>query len=304
MIRDVLHLAAGAQGDVVMATQRAGMFEGLRTLRWDGEEWHAVDPEISDGDLLEGMSANGRALLISRSAGGSAFPRQFRWDEVNGRQELARGGYSSAIATMLGDNSGPLVGRVSAAPGSAAADQMAVVWTDPRQPPQRPPGPLMDPDNPGSLRWILVSPSACSSDCGIIFGDDAVAGDDATQFRAEPWYLLADGRSAFLGQVNAGSQTRYAIRGGAQDGSLVAGRISLPRASAFAAGTVDGFIWTPLTGMSALGTFLQDGGLPVDDWVSGEIRIVSPNGLRMVVRFQTGEPRHGLGLLTLVPRGD
>ncbi|MBX3725779.1 MAG: hypothetical protein KF823_07660 [Xanthomonadales bacterium] len=299
-------LAGGHDSGRLMASYRVSQFGGYRTAVWDGQEWRAiVEPQLGIGDVIDVMSADGRGLLFSLSSPvpGGTRPRA-RWQADTGIQEINPGAYLVHSVHLLGDDSGPLVGRITVLPGGGVGDQATVVWTDPTQPPLRPPGPLMDPAAPGGLRWVLVRPSACSADCRIIFGDDALAGDDASRFRAEPWYLLADGRSGFLGQINHGQQTRYAIARGAHDGSLVAGVITQPGGGAFADGTEDGFIWTSLTGLSALGTVLQEGGVPVDDWISARVQVVSPNGLRMLVIFRASMLETRLGILTLVPRVD
>ncbi|MBX3725778.1 MAG: hypothetical protein KF823_07655 [Xanthomonadales bacterium] len=303
-IVDVRSLFVADGGGIVLATHVPERFAPYQRGRWDGQEWQTqTEPELGPFDFINAVSADGRGFLLTPSRQSPNDPwRRVRWQATTGFEDISFGPYTSPTPTLLGNASGPMVGRVAALPGSGAADQMAVIWVDPRQPPQRPPGPPMNLEDPASPRWILVAPSVCSADCGIVFGDAAVAGDDASRFRAEPWYLLVEGRSAFLGQVNAGVETRYTIRGSAQDGSLVAGRIAQPSASAFSTTTTDGFVWTPLTGISALSTVLQDAGMPVDEWAWAEVRSVSPNGLRMLMYVRTDGSGFARGMLTLVPR--
>ncbi|MBX3725780.1 MAG: hypothetical protein KF823_07665 [Xanthomonadales bacterium] len=287
-----------AQGGELVGYRGSISGSSVETVRWSGETWQGIDPVHGPGHAPEAMSADGQNLVLRRFAAGQSVG-QYRWTRGSAPVELPRGPYAATRAFLVGDGDGPAVGIVTDA-SAGGASSMAIIWNEPGQPPHRPSGPPMQPGNPASPRWVLVRPGACSSDCRIVFGGEAAAGDDASWLRAEPWYLLADGRSAFLGAVPVPAsqqpRSRYFLRGAAADGSLLSGWESSAAAGPFA-DRYDGFIWTQLTGMASLSAVLEEVGVPVADWGSARVHLVSPSGLRMMVVGGAGRY-----LLTLVPR--
>lgn len=311
-------LWVAAQGELLVSTWAAS--DGSTVpVRWSGDAWSPIDPGLGEQARVTGVSSDGEVVLLQSRPESPGTELAWRWRADTGALELPMQEHSSQRVTALfaGIDDGPVIGLVDPVrPPGASTTRRALLWTGPMQSPETLWGPPVFAGQPWP--WMLLEPAACAGDCSVVFGNATMwTQPSPPALNAEPWYRLADGRSALLGRLpDEDPRVAYAINGASLDGSIVAGRARVPYSFSFGAEGLagqddwawDGFVWTQHIGMVSLRALLDGAGLALDGWRDAEVAAVSPNGLRLLIsgnRQGPGAPgvmTQGLAVLTLVPR--
>lgn len=263
---------------------------------WEDDDWRPLIDGAESPMRIGGVSADGGLVVGNHLTATGQFAMPWIRDAGQGVVELpVSAGMGLQVPLFASSDSSRLFGTLALPrPDVASSAAYLISW-----PEQGGPSVVVASDG-----WRLAAPGACADDCGVLFG--AVASRPPPIFappdvRHEPWYWRTDGRSGVLGTFSARPGARYIVSGASDDGNTVVGAGGSFLSFSTGAGAldhktdqadvlrVDGFIWMPDVGMTAVSELLSDTGLSWSPLENLYASAISPDGRRIFLQGQLPE---------------
>lgn len=239
----------------------------------------------------------GRGVTVAGGAPTADQIDTWIWDRGVGYSTLPRvGGRDAAFPVCLSDDGRTVGGFVLATPPGLTGRRGAVVWID-----------RADPISLRDSSSLELSVVTLCTPGGLIFGADQTVPQGAHPNARQAWWWKSPELNGYLGDMSDAVSSGpfvYQVMDAAGEGNLVVGFYLTrpPRAS-------DGFLWTPITGMTAVSALLEELSL-VQPWadspnLSVYARAVNSSGSRVLleVTYNQGQTLQTRGaILTFSPK--
>lgn len=268
-------------GRRIVATRNLGLPRSEVVVHQDGSGWQLLSGRLGLGlEIAYGVSGDRNYVLGEGRYDTQIANSPWLWSEPFGQRLLPVSSSIPGGTPLEASNDGSTVIGVTLRQQGVLPRTAAIRWHQ-----NQPPEILRD-----STGVELSIPSACSSDCSIIFGSDQSLVDETHPNARQGWFWKSPSESAYLGLPNdivVSSYQPITVTDTSADGSIAIGAYET---TGF---RTEAFIWTQSTGSVSVASLLAELGV-TDVWTVRIAKSISSDGSQILLGGYRSNPPNPL----------